>query len=182
MIHLAVLYGLWNSVRRLPRRGHGVSRPAAPKAIEERNGQREEFRFFPLDGFCALRYKLREAEKAVNNLIVLNSLGSSPAPGSIRRPGQGDRRTVASSRNPSTHGQSVTFTATVTSAYAVPGGTVTFAQGATMLGTPTLSGGKANPGSLDPALRIGYGDGDVCGEHQLQGKFRSYRTDRALML
>ena len=51
--------------------------------------------------------------------------------------------TVASSKNPSNPGQSVTFTATVTSAYATPTGTVTFSQGATTLGTATLAGGKA---------------------------------------
>ena len=50
---------------------------------------------------------------------------------------------LASSKNPSNLGQSVTFTATVSSAYATPGGTVTFTMGATTLGTVTLAGGKA---------------------------------------
>ena len=50
--------------------------------------------------------------------------------------------TVASSLNPSTYGQSVTFTATVTGTNASfsPTGTVTFMDGATTLGTGTLSG------------------------------------------
>ena len=45
--------------------------------------------------------------------------------------------------NPSTLGQSVTFTATVSSTSGTPSGTVTFKDGATTLGTGTLSGGTA---------------------------------------
>jgi len=45
--------------------------------------------------------------------------------------------TVTSSLNPSTFGQSVTFTATVSSAGGTPTGTVTFYDGATTLGTGT---------------------------------------------
>jgi hypothetical protein len=51
--------------------------------------------------------------------------------------------TVKSSLNPSLFGQSVTFTATVTSTGSAPTGTVTFKDGATTLGTGTLSSGKA---------------------------------------
>ena len=50
---------------------------------------------------------------------------------------------VTSSRNPSTFGQSVTFTATVTSSGGTPTGTVTFKDGSSTLGTGSLSGGKA---------------------------------------
>jgi len=51
---------------------------------------------------------------------------------------------VASSLNPSTFGQAVTFTATVKPATSgTPTGTVTFKDGATTLGTGALSGGKA---------------------------------------
>ena len=50
---------------------------------------------------------------------------------------------VTSSLNPSTFGQSVTFTATVTSSGGTPTGTVTFKDGSTTLGTGNLSGGKA---------------------------------------
>jgi hypothetical protein len=51
--------------------------------------------------------------------------------------------TLLSSLNPSTAGQSVTFTATVTSPTTVATGTVTFTRGGQTLGTITLSGGKA---------------------------------------
>jgi hypothetical protein len=52
--------------------------------------------------------------------------------------------TVASSLNPSFTGQSVTFTATVTSAMGVPPGSLTFYDGAATLGTSALSGGVAS--------------------------------------
>jgi hypothetical protein len=50
---------------------------------------------------------------------------------------------VMSSLNPSTYGQSVTLTATVTSSGGIPGGTVTFRNGSTTLGTGTLKAGVA---------------------------------------
>jgi Bacterial Ig-like domain (group 3)/FG-GAP-like repeat len=50
---------------------------------------------------------------------------------------------VSSSLNPSNEGQSVTFTATVTSPTTRATGTVTFARGGQALGTITLSGGRA---------------------------------------
>jgi hypothetical protein len=46
---------------------------------------------------------------------------------------------VSSSLNPSTYGQSVTFTAAVTSTAGTPAGTVTFMDGATTLGSGTLN-------------------------------------------
>ena len=49
--------------------------------------------------------------------------------------------TLVSSLNPSTYGTAVTFKATVTSSVGVPTGTVTFKNGATILGSGTLSGG-----------------------------------------
>jgi len=54
--------------------------------------------------------------------------------------------TVASSANPSSFNQSITFTATVSSAIGAPpnGETITFKDGSTTLGTGTLSGGMAN--------------------------------------
>jgi len=52
--------------------------------------------------------------------------------------------TVVSSRNPSTLGQSVKFTATVASPTIIPTGTVTFSSGATVLATVTLAGGKSS--------------------------------------
>jgi len=51
---------------------------------------------------------------------------------------------LASSRNPSTYGQSVTFTATVTSAGGTPTGNVSFYDGATVVGTVALSNGVAS--------------------------------------
>ena len=51
--------------------------------------------------------------------------------------------TLTSSPNPSTQGQAVTFTATITSPTVKPKGPVTFTAGTTVLGTAQLSGGKA---------------------------------------
>jgi hypothetical protein len=51
--------------------------------------------------------------------------------------------TLTSSPNPSQSGQAVTFTATVTSAGPAPTGKVKFLDGATTLGSATLSGGVA---------------------------------------
>jgi hypothetical protein len=56
----------------------------------------------------------------------------------------GTTTTVMSSVNPSTFGQSVTFTATVSSAGGTPTGTVTFKDGAATLGTGNLSSGSAS--------------------------------------
>ncbi|MDH2343217.1 IPT/TIG domain-containing protein [Bradyrhizobium sp. SSUT77] len=50
---------------------------------------------------------------------------------------------LASSQNPSSFGQSVTFTATVSSPGGTPTGTVTFNDGGTPIGTSTLSAGAA---------------------------------------
>ncbi len=51
---------------------------------------------------------------------------------------------LTSSPNPSSYGQTVTFTATVTGQYGgTPTGTVSFYDGTTLLGTGTLSGGVA---------------------------------------
>jgi uncharacterized repeat protein (TIGR03803 family) len=50
---------------------------------------------------------------------------------------------LASSQNPSTYGQAVTFTATVSSAGPTPTGTVTFKDGSKTLGSASLSGGVA---------------------------------------
>ena len=48
--------------------------------------------------------------------------------------------TLASSANPSGYGNAVTLTATVTGSGGTPGGTVTFKDGAAVLGTATLNG------------------------------------------
>jgi hypothetical protein len=51
--------------------------------------------------------------------------------------------TLTSSPNPSTQGQAVTFTATITSPTVKPTGPVTFTTGKTVLGTAQLNSGKA---------------------------------------
>lgn len=51
---------------------------------------------------------------------------------------------LTSSPNPSLYGQTVTFTATVTSTGGTPTGSVTFYDGASPLGTTTLSSGQAS--------------------------------------
>jgi hypothetical protein len=51
--------------------------------------------------------------------------------------------TLTSSPNPSTQGQAVTFTATISSPTVIPTGPVTFTAGKTVLGTSQLGGGKA---------------------------------------
>jgi len=60
---------------------------------------------------------------------------------SYREPGGTSFATLISSPNPSTQGQAVTFTATITSPTVMPTGPVTFAAGKTVLGTAQLSGG-----------------------------------------
>ena len=52
--------------------------------------------------------------------------------------------TAASAPNPSVYGQTITITATVSSSVTTPTGTVTFMDGATVLGSATLSGGVAS--------------------------------------
>jgi hypothetical protein len=52
--------------------------------------------------------------------------------------------TLGSSRNPSPFGESLVFTATVTSPSGTPTGTVEFKDGALTLGSASLSGGKAS--------------------------------------
>jgi hypothetical protein len=51
--------------------------------------------------------------------------------------------TVVSSPNPSAQGQQVAFTATITSPFATPKGTVTFRSGDTVLGTAQVGSGRA---------------------------------------
>jgi Big-like domain-containing protein/VCBS repeat protein len=79
--------------------------------------------------------------------------------------------TIKSSVNPSTQGQAVTFTAKVTSPTVIPTGSVTFTAGTTILGTITLSGGKAS--LTTSALPLGTtnitasysGTADIIGSH-----------------
>ncbi|MGA7558182.1 MAG: choice-of-anchor tandem repeat GloVer-containing protein [Terriglobales bacterium] len=65
------------------------------------------------------------------------------------------KTTLTSSPNPSTYGEAVTFTATVTSKLGPPpdGETVSFMKGKTVLGTGTLSGGSAT--FITSTLKVG---------------------------
>ena len=73
--------------------------------------------------------------------------------------------TLTSSANPSTFGQSVTFTATVTAGLGTPTGTVTFYDGTTSLGSVLLATGTARLHILLPAgahdLTAGYEGSDT---------------------
>src|SRR4051812_42261847 len=71
--------------------------------------------------------------------LTLNSLGQLSFPGQVVS--QADSTTSLASNNSSpVWGQSVTFTAAVTGASGVPTGSVTFKDGATVLGSGTLNG------------------------------------------
>jgi hypothetical protein len=68
---------------------------------------------------------------------------------------------LSSSLNPSTFGQSVTFSATVTSAGGTPNGKVTFKNGTAVLGSPTLVNGVASvttsaPTAGSPTITAAY--------------------------
>jgi len=80
------------------------------------------------------------------DIAVTTGGGTSATSAADRFTYAGTTTTLASSVNPSSVGQAVTFTATVasTSGSGTPTGTVTFADGGTTLGTATLSGGQAS--------------------------------------
>jgi hypothetical protein len=63
--------------------------------------------------------------------------------------------TLSSSPNPSTFGQSVTFTATVTSGAGVPAGSVTFTEGATVWASGVTVDGAGNAAFSTAALAAG---------------------------
>ncbi len=71
---------------------------------------------------------------------------SGPAQVTVTVNGEKTTTTLASTPNPSTVGEEVTFTATVSSSGGAPpdGETVSFVQGKTTLGTGTLSEGSAS--------------------------------------
>src|SRR3989449_343869 len=74
---------------------------------------------------------------AVSTSATVNQIVNAPAAAATTT-------TLTSTPNPSTTGQAVTLNATVTSAAGVPTGTVTFRDGATVLGTATLVNGSAS--------------------------------------
>jgi hypothetical protein len=66
---------------------------------------------------------------------------------------QSSSTSITSNLNPSTYGNSVTFTATVTPSTPTPTGQVTFYDGGTQIGTPqTLSSGTATLSISNPAV------------------------------
>jgi hypothetical protein len=104
--------------------------------------------------------------------IVLGASGTGIAVGAFNRDGRPDlavggvsvllnisafptTTTIASSSNPSTFGQSVTFSATVApKASGMPTGTVTFREGSTILGASPVNGGTAQFSTA--ALAVGH--------------------------
>ena len=68
---------------------------------------------------------------------------TSPALNQVVVVKEASSTSLSSSLNPSTYGNAVTYTATVTSASGTPTGTVTFRDGSVVLGTGTLSTGSA---------------------------------------
>ena len=93
--------------------------------------------------------------RAVN--VIGQSAYSNVATVSV--PLAGSSTALVTDQNPSTSGQSVTFTATVTSgqASATPGGSVEFFDGTTSLGTGTMVAGVA---SISPS-GLGIGSHDI---------------------
>ncbi len=67
--------------------------------------------------------------------VLLNNTASSETPTTT---------TLSASPNPSVYGQSVTFTATVTSSAGTPNGNVELYNGSTVVGSATLTGGKTS--------------------------------------
>jgi len=76
---------------------------------------------------------------------------------------------VTSSTNPSTFGQPVTFTATVTSPGGTPAGTVAFKDGMTTLGAGTLTGGVAT----FTTASLAAGSHTITSEYEGSGSFRA---------
>ncbi|HVG20250.1 MAG TPA: Ig-like domain repeat protein [Blastocatellia bacterium] len=73
-----------------------------------------------------------------------NSFSSSVGIGTLTVEKASTVTQVSSSPNPSTYGQAVTFTATVISGSGTPTGSVSFFDGATLLGSQPLGGGSAS--------------------------------------
>ena len=86
---------------------------------------------------------------AVLNQVVLETTSSA---------------TLTSSPNPSTQGQAVTFTATISSPTVIPTGPVTFTPGRPCSGQRQLSGGKGKADDLVTARWLDQGHGDVLRE------------------
>jgi len=90
-------------------------------------------------------YRIRTCPFQVSNCVAASVTG---APGSTTT-------ALTSSPNPSTVGQAVTFTATVTGAGGVPTGSVTFTEGATTLASGVAVDGAGRASFSTPALAAG---------------------------
>jgi hypothetical protein len=80
---------------------------------------------------------------------------SNEAPATPSVPVLPTTTTLTSAPNPSTSGQSVTFTATVTSGSGVPAGTVTFTEGATVWASGVAVNGAGQAAFSTAALAVG---------------------------
>ncbi len=91
-------------------------------------------------------YVIKAAKYAVGTYSVTIYGNAFPAYQGQFQMVQSTSTTLSSVPNPSTYGQAVTFTATVSSKIGAPpdGETVSFMKGKTVLGTGTLSGGTAS--------------------------------------
>jgi len=74
---------------------------------------------------------------------------------SVQNPGNATSTTVSSAPNPSTLGQSVTFTSTTTSSAGVPVGTVTFKEGCTVLASNVTVDTAGHASFSTTALAVG---------------------------
>jgi len=80
---------------------------------------------------------------------------SNEAPATPAAPATPTTTALASAPNPSASGQSVTFTATVTSGSGVPAGTVTFTEGATVWASGVTVDGTGHAAFSTAALAVG---------------------------
>jgi hypothetical protein len=83
--------------------------------------------------------------------------------------------TVSGSPNPSTYGESVTFTATVTrsSGSSTPSGTVTFSEGGTTLGSGTLSGSGASATATYSTTNLPTGNNTIVAAYSGDANFNA---------
>ena len=125
----------WRRSRRCVYRCSNANGAVTYRRPPERNGERE---------FCAIRARSGDADNQRGMGQGNVNFAGSTATGSQSVTAIPTSVALVSSKNPSSAGDSVTFTATVlplNSASFVPGGTVTFTDGVNVLGTPTLGAG-----------------------------------------
>jgi len=96
---------------------------------------------------------------------TLRLAGAPPRRRRTLWPWRAQSTSVSSNSSSSTYGQSVTFTATVSPSAAT--GTVQFFDGATSLGTATLSGGRASVSTSTLACGVPFDRGQLQRQQQL---------------